>query len=86
MKWSNEEVDAINERWREAYIRMMEKMHAAHDELAETHTKMLQAKTAGEIEHDRLLRHIRELFADHPNFAKLVDAGYYDQPPYEPAD
>jgi hypothetical protein len=83
MRWSDEYVDAINDRWRDAYIEMMEKMHKAHDDLAQTHINMLQAKTAVERQHDRLLAHVQQLFGTHPNFPELVAAGYYDPEPHD---
>jgi hypothetical protein len=60
------------------YELLIERLGAVMNECNRTVREISQQKTRVENELDRLLRHVHQVFGDHPNFDQLAEYGYYD--------
>jgi len=60
------------------YDMLIERMNAMSVEYDRTIREIAQAKTRVENEYDRFVRHVYQVFGDHPNFDEITQYGYYD--------
>jgi hypothetical protein len=83
MNYSPEYVEKMEERWREAYKDMLEKLYGEIHELEKVKGHLIREKTRVERQHDLMLNDVKTLFGEHHLFSELVELGWFDEEPHD---